>query len=269
MTQLIEFPTLRDDDALFYTAILNPHLEEIRDSEEIFFADVLEYSRIFGQRFRLTLHGDHFKEEPEDDFELNAYGLALAYEVPESRRWDRGVLQQAGAEVVRQLLDGEDDLTNAVASLVLNVRPDPVHFLDLRLQGVYTDGVDGLDEIVASGDLARAKSLAGYSSLRYLYRRYERPTAQVSVMAGYRNYPDLAADSSQGIIAANALYRIGAGFDIGLQVIRQSFDGNPADLFGNDETVVQAFLTWEFDQSWNRQFDDRDSLLNLQHGYIP
>ncbi|WP_456441027.1 hypothetical protein [Caldithrix abyssi] len=28
-------------------------------------------------------------------------------------------------------------------------------------------------------------------------------------------------------------------------------------------------LVYSIDQRWNKQFDDRNSLLNLEHGYIP
>ncbi|MHB2154338.1 hypothetical protein ACX8XN_08065 [Calditrichota bacterium GD2] len=28
-------------------------------------------------------------------------------------------------------------------------------------------------------------------------------------------------------------------------------------------------MVYSIDQRWNKQFDDRKSLLNLEHGYIP
>jgi len=40
-------------------------------------------------------------------------------------------------------------------------------------------------------------------------------------------------------------------------------------MIGEHETEVQVALIYSIEQLWNSQFDDRESLLNLEHGYIP
>jgi len=45
--------------------------------------------------------------------------------------------------------------------------------------------------------------------------------------------------------------------------------GDLAALYGRDETRFQIGFVYSIDHVWNRYFDDRDSLLNLEHGYIP
>ena len=54
MSSLIEFPTLRDDDALHFTDTLNP-FSAGNDSEDSQYGEVIELSRGFGQRVRLNL----------------------------------------------------------------------------------------------------------------------------------------------------------------------------------------------------------------------
>ncbi|MCH8327849.1 MAG: hypothetical protein IID15_04910, partial [Candidatus Marinimicrobia bacterium] len=206
---LIEFPTLRDDDALQFTDVLNP-FSNGRNSEDNQFGNVLEVAHLFGQRTWLRLHGEHFTKSPpssfasEDDFSLNAIGASFVYEVPESQRWNRALLNQAGISTNNFLPDrddysGADDqvLQNIIVSAVLNIRPDPVYFWDLRHQTIYNAGIEGINQLADYADMTRARSLATFTSVRYLYRRYERPTAQLSASLGYKTFPELTRKTSQ------------------------------------------------------------------------
>ncbi len=275
---LIEFPTLRDDDALHFTDVLNP-FSSGENTEESQYGDVFEVARIFGQRYWLRVHSEHFTKTPapgtqETDFDMNALGVSFEYRVPESQRWNREVLNQAGIGFnsfrdVSRTGGGDGTLKNIIFSAVLNVRPDPVHFWDLRHQTIYNLGFDDVKRVADFGDMTRAKSVSAFTSLRYLYRKLERPAAQLSASYGYKTFPDLTKDTSQQQYVVNGFYRLGSNFDAGLQLQHLRFHGDLKDLFGGNETRVQFALIFSVDQSWNRQFDDRDSLLNLEHGYIP
>jgi len=283
---LIEFPTLRDDDALHFTDVLNP-FSSGANSEDSQYGNVLEISRIFGQKYWLNLHGEHFTEMPEppaaseEDFGLNALGLSFEYRVPEIQRWNRAILGQIGIGFNTFLTDrpgyeGEIDqaLKNISLSAILNIYPDPVHFLDVRHQSIYNLGFDEVEKLTDYAGLTRANSLATFTSLRYLYRRLERPTAQLSASFGFKVFPDLSNSAHQLNFIANGFYRIGENFDVGLQFQYQRFSGGTErrryeKLFGENENRIQFALTYSVDQSWNEQFDERDSLLNLEHGYIP
>lgn len=274
-TTLIEFPTLRDDDTLLYSDILNPHASAAGfEAEEYQYASMLRGSYLVADKVWLQANISSFKEDPLEDFGVNAAGLTLEYLVPESQRWNRKVLQQIGFGFntfldVEQPGGGSDNLINTMASLVLNVKPDPVHFWDLRAQTIYNNGLSGIDAIGDLKDMSQAESVSLLASLRYLNRKLEWPNAQVALTAGYKNFPGLQVDTNQYGFILNGLHRIGSGFDVGLQLGYDSFTGDLEGLFGKDEFRVQAFLTFEFDTRWNNQFDDRDSLLNLEHGYIP
>ena len=278
---LIEFPTLRDDDALSFTDVLNP-FSSGENSQDHQYGNVLELSRLFGQRVWLGVHGEHFTETPEPpqtaetDFSLNAVGLSLEYRVPETQRWNRGILDQAGISFNNFLTERpgytseiDQALKSLIASVTLNLRPDPVHFLDLRHQSIYNAGFDEVTTLTDYAALTGAKALATFTSLRYLYRRLEQPTAQLALSFGTKTFLDTVDSTNQWQLVANGFYRLGENFDIGLQFQHQQFSGDLEDLYGESESRLQFALTYSVEQSWNSQFDKRDSLLNLEHGYIP
>lgn len=278
---LIEFPTLRDDDALYFTDVLNPFSAGI-NTEDNQYGNVLEYAHIFKKRFWLRIHGEHFTESPvpptmvETNFSLNAIGASLQYRVPESQRWNRPILKQIGFGINNFLTDRrggfsefEQALKNLSFSTIVNIKSDPVYFWDVRHQSTYNLGFSEFTRIADFASMTRAKSLATFTSLRFLYRKLERPTAQLALSFGYKTFPDLLASTDQLQIVANGFYRLGENFDIALQFQYLKYNGDLKELFGNNEVRLQAGLVYSINQSWNNQFDDRDSLLNLEHGYIP
>jgi hypothetical protein len=279
-SELFDFPTLRDDDALLVTTVLNP-FSSGDDSEDHQYGNVLEVTHIFGQRLHLRLHTEHFRETPppgaeETDFGFNAVGLALEYRVPESQRWNRPRLAYLGVgsnnfRTDRPGYSSEFDraLKNLSFGFVVNLEPDPVHFVDVRSQTIYTAGFDEVDSVGSFADLARTEAVATFASLRYVYRKLERPSVQVALSGGYRKLLGTARKSDLWQAIGSVFYRVGAGFDAGMQVQFKRFTGDLVDLFGESEVRVQFALVYSEDLSWNDQFDERDSLLNLEHGYIP
>jgi hypothetical protein len=277
---LIEFPTLRDDDALIYTDVLNP-FSSGENTEESQFGNVLELTHIFGGKFWLRIHGEHFTETPkapetsETDFSLNSLGMSFEYIVPETQRWNRKVLNQIGISFNNFITDREGytsfydrALKNVILSTILNVHPDPVHFWDVKHQTIYNNGFEEVTKIESYPEMARAKSLAAFTSVRYLYRKLERPTAQISASFGYKTFPDLINSTNQLAVVANAFYRLGENFDVGVQFRQEWFKGDLKNFFGKSSSQIQFTIVYSIDQSWNNQFDDRDSLLSLEHGYI-
>jgi hypothetical protein len=55
---------------------------------------------------------------------------------------------------------------------------------------------------------------------------------------------------------------------LGVQFRQEWFKGDLENIFGKSNSQIQFSIIYSIDQSWNNQFDDRDSLLNLEHGYI-
>ncbi len=275
---MIEFPTSRDDDALFFSDVLNP-LYSLDESEPSQFGEILEYRHVFAQRYWVRVFGAHLKEsavsgQGEVGPRFNSGGLFLEYRVPESQRWNRPVLAQLGLgyNASFKRTDSGDDLdgliSNFLASAIVNLNPDPVHFVDIRSQFSFNMG---LTDIPASGglQLALEKRLTTMTSLRYLYRKLERPMLQVALTYGYTRLLDTQVALDSHLVIANIFYRLGENFDLGVQGKYLRSATGLHDVLGGDELQLQAVLIYNIDESWNEQFDDRDSLLNLEHGYIP
>ena len=278
---LIEFPTLRDDDAQAFTDVLNPYSSG-QNSEDNQYGNVLEVTHVFAQRYWLRLHGEHFTETPqppaisETNFSINAVGLSIEYLVPETQIWNRPFIQQIGIGFNNFLTDREGysshfdkTLKNILVSGIFNLYPDPVYFLDARFQVIYNLGFEEITTISDYYDLTRATAAAHLFSLRFLYRQLERPTLQIALTGGFKSFPNLTRESKQWQIIANVFYRLGENFDLSLQAQHSQFNGDLQALYGESETRIQFGFVYAIDQRWNKQFDDRNSLLNLEHGYIP
>ncbi len=272
-TNLLEFPTLRDDDALQYNYVLNPFSNGL-NTEDNQYANVLEYTRIFGQRVRATVHGENFQDfEKPDDFSLNGIGGSLVYRVPETQIWNRGILQEIGVSYNNFLTDrpGEnvdEILTNIIGSVALNLRPDPVHFIDFKGQFIQNFGFDDIREIADYSDYTRTKSSGFYGSFRYVYRKLERPTMMVSLGFGYKDFTNLGHDTNQWMGIASFFYRIGNNFDFIGQYRYSENNGDLATLLGENQHRFQVGLAYTFNNVFNGQFDNRNSILNLEHGYL-
>jgi len=125
---------LRDDDALQYNYALNPFSNGL-NTEDNQYANVLEYTHIFGQRWWASIHGENYQDfEKPNDFSLNGIGGSLVYRVPETQIWNRGFLQEIGVSYNNYLTDRQEEnvdevLTNIIGSVALNLKPDPVNFI--------------------------------------------------------------------------------------------------------------------------------------------
>ena len=278
---LIEFPTLRDDDALYFTDALNP-FSSGENTQDTQYGNVIEAAHVVAQRYWVRLHGEHLTQTPqapatsETDFSLNALGLSLEYRVPETQLWNRPLIQQVGIGLNNFLTNRQNNayasnqtLREVLVSGIFNIKPDPVYFVDARFQVIYNLGLSDVKTIRNFYDLARATAAAHFFSLRFLYRKLERPTAQVALSGGFKVFPNLTQETRQWQVIANAFYRLGENFDLALQVQRSQFNGDLKALYGQSETRFQLGFVYSIDQRWNKQFDDRNSLLNLEHGYIP
>jgi len=280
-SSLIEFPTLRDDDAIYFTDVLNPYSSGV-NSEDNQYGNVFEYSHVFGQRYWLRLHGEHYTKTPvppetiEGNFSLNAIGLSFMYRVPQTQLWNRPILQQIGIGF-NNFLTSRTGYTNEIdkmlknisLSAIVNLVRDPVYFVDLRSQSIYNVGFDEINHVTDNMTMTRAASISNFTSLRFLYRKLERPTLQIALSFGYKNFPDLENITNQYQLVLNTFYRLGFNFDIGLQAQYLKYRGDLANLFGESEARFQFVLVYSISQVWNNQFDNRESLLNLEHGYIP
>ena len=272
---LNQFPTLRDDDAIQFTYALNPFSDGVNTQRDQY-ANVLEYAHIFKQRYILSLHGENFYNSLNpNDFKLNSMGLSFMYKVPFSQKWDRNIIQEIGLSYNNYFTDRpgySDDFKSSIKNLVfsstLNLKPDPINFIDFKLQAIQNFGWDEVTALTDYFDYTRTQSTSVFGTLRYMKRKQKRPNYQFMLGGGYKSLSNLNMDSDQFIMMANSFYRMGENFDVGLQYRFTSNNGYTKTLFGKNEHRIQLALVYSFDKIFNKQFGDRDQILNLEHNYI-
>tara|TARA_R110001583_G_scaffold127476_1_gene279091 strand:- start:619 stop:1773 length:1155 start_codon:yes stop_codon:yes gene_type:complete len=274
-TNLNEFPTLRDDDAQQFVYALNPFSDGV-NTERDQYANVLDYTHIFKQRFFVSIHGENFYDSLEpDDFRLNSMGLSLVYRVPENQRWNRNIVQQIGLSYNNYFTDRpgysndfDSSVKNLLFSTILNLKPDPIDFVDFKFQAIQNFGWDEITELNDYFDYTRTQSTSLFGTFRFLKQKLERPHYQISIGGGYKSLGNLSTDSDQLIFITNGFYRMGQNFDIGFQYRYTENAGFTQNLFGKNEHRFQLALVYSFSQIFNKQFGDREDLLNLEHNYI-
>ena len=274
-TTLTNFSTFRDDDAIQYNYVLNPFSNGI-NTQDNQYANVLEYTRIVGQKLYLSFHGENYLDfQTPSQLSINGLGGSVVYRVPASQVWNRNVLQELGVSLnnfintpVYRNDSEKKTLTNLIGAATFNIKPDPVHFIDLKTQVIQNYGFDQISDITDYSSYTRTKSTAYFGMLRYLNRRLERPRYQLSAGVGYKNFPRVGNNSNQKLLIANAFYRIGNGFDLLLQYRYNQNSGELVPLLGRSQQRFQLGVTYTFSKVFNNQFDDRNSILNLEHGYI-
>ncbi len=272
-TILNVFPTLRDDDAMQFNYSLNP-FSNGTNTQDNQYGNVIEYTHIFKQRYWLIIHGENFADlSAPDNFELNSFGGSFLYIVPESQTWNRNIIQRVGISYNNYITDQSDDsefeklLKNVLVSMTLNIKPDPVHFIDFKVQGIYNAGFQAIDSINSYSDYVRTPSVSTFGTIRYLYRKYERPFIQASLGIGYKSF-SVVNGSDQMIGIANVFCRLGENLDVGFQYRYLYNNGQSENLFGKQEHRFQIAFVYSINQIFNNQFDDRNSILNLEHNYI-
>lgn len=274
-TTLTAFSTFRDDDALQYNYVLNPFSTGI-NTQDNQYANVLEYTHIFGQRIYATFHGENYVDfQNPNQLDINGLGGSLVYRVPESQVWSRNILQQVGVSINNfintpvKINDGsKKTLTSLVGAATFNINPDPVHFIDLKTQVIHNFGLDEVKDIMDYDNYTRGKGTSYFGMLRYLNRKLERPRYQVSAGVGYKKFSNAGNNTNQWMAITNLFYRIGNNFDLLFQYRYNQNNGALIPLLGESQHRFQAGIAYTFSKIFNNQFDDRSSILNLEHGYI-
>jgi hypothetical protein len=272
---LTQFSTFRDDDAVQFNYVLNPFSSGV-NSQDNQYANVLEYTRIIGQKFYLTFHGENYMDfQNPNKLDINGLGGSFLYRVPESQVWNRNVLQQVGFSInnfintpVELNNNQKKTLTSLIGTATFNLLPDPVNFIDLKTQIVRNFGLSEVKNITDYTSYSRAKSTAIFGMLRYVNRKLERPRYQLSAGFGYKTFSGVGNDTKQWILISNLFYRIGNNFDLLFQYKYNQNKGELKPLLGNSQQRFQLGIAFTFNKIFNNQFDDRNSILNLEHSYI-
>ena len=266
---IVEFPLLRDDDLLAYTHVLNGSSDEEFDQV---YGDQLSVDWIFDKKIqKLGLWGGT-RRNGEDVVFANApngfdsVGAGYTYEQPEDLIYVKRI-RHAGLWVDRQEVETAGNtewMTSVIAGIEFNINEDPTDNWSLGLQAISNNGIDNVPSLASVAERARAKSNAFVASVRYTGRPHLLTRYQCAITFAYKDYSDFD-DATQWSIAPNMVYRIGQGIDL-LGQVKYTDYGN--GLGGGSDTTVQLGIAFSLETMFNDNIGERDSILNLEHGYI-
>lgn len=270
-TQLVNFPTIREDDLNPYTTVLNP-FSNGENQEEHRYSNVA--SVVFNQKLRYfeNVHVQHLIDSAtgSSGTGINSAGASIQYLAPPTvEPLTRVVSYGAGFEhrTIDREFGGNSDVIYAGGTF--NLKPSMTNRVDLRLFGTYSFGND-TNTFNTITDTYRADSSSIAASIRLLQTPFGTPGQQLSLTAGYRNYRKVGSANSFGT-ALTYVRRLGPGFDAVAQVNYERRSDALAAMFGGqrDSTTLQLGLVFNFNSTFNQSVGPRRSPLNLLHKYIP
>ena len=273
--QIVTFPTLRGDDLVTFTNLLDP-LSSGENVNEHRYANVASVT--LNQKLTTfeNFHVQHLIESadtsrgPSTGTGLNAYGVSVQHlGLPGLEAVSKVISYGAGYEH-RSIARADGGSSEALyAGGVVNLKPSLVNLIDLRVLDNFTTG-NTLRSFRATPDTFRADSNAVTAAVRYLHSPFGKPAYQVSLTAGYKSYSRVSQAGSVGL-ALTGVKRLGDGFDVVAQYIYQHRGDALTNAYGGarEENALQVGFVFNFDTLFNRSVGPRRSLLNLKHQYIP
>jgi hypothetical protein len=261
---LIEFPLLRDEDLLSMTHVGNASSNNEFDQ---LFGKTASFDWVLDQKVqKLGAWFGTRRNDPAistvDGFD--SYGASYRYELPETLRYLKRI-RHAGI-----MLDAQKDSAGSneffqslIAGAEFNLNINPKSNWSMGAQAIFNSGVPGvtqgqLNNANAVSNRARAKSTAFVTSLRYTKRPH-----LLTRMQGYKSYD---VGGSEVSIVPNLAYRIGEGVDLLFQYRNTQYRDGLAEI--GPTNLFQIGMVFNLDATYNDTIGERDSILNLEHGYI-
>lgn len=270
---IIEFPLIRDDDFLAYTHVGNTASNEEYDQ---FYAPQAAFDWFFDRKkqslgvWSATRANGTGMTAPDG---FDSYGLNYVFEQPEDLLYVNRI-RHAGISLDRQKVTttaGDEWMSAVIAGIDFNLNIDPRKTWSMGLQAISSNGIDGIvaADIVHTNtnvvsNRAKAMSNAFVASLRYTARPQLLTRWQAGLNVGYKDYSDVA-NATQMSIAPNFVYRLGQGVDVLAQFKYTDYDDG---LGGGSDRAIQLGISFNLESVFNDTIGERDSILNLEHGYI-
>ncbi|MGK0290529.1 MAG: hypothetical protein ACI86H_001988 [bacterium] len=279
---LIEFPTLRDDDLMSYTHVGNAS-SYAENAQYQLYGNVFSMNLYLGKNVTLSgWSGSRFETDTsgvkKEIEKFNSGGLGLTYGNSEDLQYVKR-LRHAGIWVDYQSVENDDTstasttdtkhegMTSVIAGAEFNLNMNPVNNWSMAIQYISNSG---LSDATADSDinLLRAKSDSIVMSLRYKGRPRLLTRFQGALTLAYKNYSE-TSNTSQYSIIPSMVYRLGAGFDLVTQYSYTAYQDGLASLKTySSEQKFQIGFVFYFDAKFNDNTGERNSILNVEHGYI-
>ncbi|MFV1983884.1 MAG: hypothetical protein ACC657_10135 [Thiohalomonadales bacterium] len=161
---------------------------------------------------------------------------------------------------------GDDWMQSVIAGIEFNLNINPTSSWSMGLQAISSEGVNGAIDLSSVSSRAKANSSAQVLSLQYTRRPHLITRWQVALILASKKYDDITNAKNTSMIA-NFSYVLGQGFNLIAQINKTDYSNDINN--GNDETIYQAGISFQFDAVFNNTIGERNSILNTEHGYIP
>ncbi len=270
---LIEFPILRDEDLLEYTHVGNASSNIEFDQR---YGELVSFDWFIDRRIqRLGVWGATRRNGPSvaGPDGIDTWGMGYVYEQPEDLQYVKWI-RHAGIMLDRQKVTtgaGDEWMSAVIAGIEFNLNMNPQSNWSAAVQIIRNQGIDGITAAdVAHGNAnavsnrARAAYTSVVASLRHTARPHLLTRYQGAVTVAWKEYSDIP-DATQWSVAPGFVYRLGQGVDLLGQVRYTDYD---AGLGGGSDTTVQLGIAFSLEARFNDNIGERDSILNLEHGYI-
>lgn len=271
-SHIVPAAALRDDDLIRFAEVQNPFSDGESSADHqygnVANLTVWPTARVYADVHAENLSNNVLAAPTLAAYDLNSAGMTLGYRQLPSMT-TLSVVRQVGVGANAYHVDlAEQKWTyDLLAGGWFNLVPHPVHTIDSRTQVAVATGVPGADPMTPTGSF-RARSISGFTSIGYTYRRRLLPTLRANVAAGYRTY--LEADADQLSALGNVFWALSPIVEVGAQYQYRKADADLPRIFGEDQVhSVKLCLVGTFRTVANPIFDDRASILNTENGYLP
>jgi hypothetical protein len=270
---IVEFPIIRDEDLLSYTHVGNASSNEEFDQ---LYGKQLAFDWFIDKKIQKvgvwtgTLRNEEGFDAP-DGFDY--YGAGYIYEQPEDLRYVKWI-RHAGLvyDTQKVRVGSSDEWMGAwIAGVEFNLNMNPLNNWSVGFQAISNEGAGPITVADinytnpdAISNQARAKSNSLVVDLRYTGRPMLLTRWQAAVTAAYKDYSDVN-DAKQWSIVPNVVYRLGQGVDL-LAQYKYTDYGN--GLGGGSDNTFQVGVSFSLEAMYNDNIGERDSIINLEHGYI-
>lgn len=267
---LVRFPTARDDDLLAFTHVPNAAANTEADVYQVFggVADVQWWpTPKLATHATLTsrVETDALGNETANS-NLNGIAAGIAYSLPQSLKFDRG-LRFAGVTFDSQQIDALNDerLHAVIGGLIYNLNDNPEADWVWETQAIANGGVDNVASLATPVNRARAKSTSLVTALRFNKRPYLQTRWQAALTLAWKDYRDVA-DATSYAVAPSFLYRLGSGVDwITQYIYTRNGDGLAQATGVESEHRLYTGLSFAFDHTFNESVGERGSILAIEH----
>jgi hypothetical protein len=263
---LLEIPLMRDDDLLDYTHVGNASSDDEFDQ---IYGTLLSAELLIDRKIQRVGMWAGTRRNSADTTYANApdgfdsVGASYIYEQPVDLRFVKR-LRHAGVLVDGQKVEavtGDEWSYALIAGAEANLTINPQHNWSLAGQVILNQGIS---ETPVVANLASSESTSVVVSLRHTGRPHLLTRYQAGLTFAFKDYADLN-EGSQWSVVSNAFYRLGQGIDLLAQIKYTNYgDG----LGGGRDAIAQVGMAFSFDAMFNDSIGERDSILNLEHGYI-